>query len=210
MTDLIIESASIFTMLFVVLDPLGNTPVFFFLTLHGDNKYRARIALRAVTIGFLILLFFTFAGDAFLKLAGISLPAFRIAGGIMLFVIAMQMIFTGNETANASPMTGNAAKTRDVSVFPLAIPLIAGPGSIACLILLMSQHHGDYLQQGLVIGNLLLILVIQYVLFRSCNTLIRIFGETLNEVITKILGVVLGAMSVQFVVDGILQIFFNA
>ena len=190
----------IFTMLFVVIDPIGNMPVFLSLTTSPREGYREKVALRACLIGFLVLTFFAFAGEKFLTSLGISLPAFRIAGGIMLFIVGIQMIFGEEKKDDKSEETPG---TNDVAVFPLAVPLIAGPGTIASIILLMSEQQGHLGTQLLVIITLAAVLLCQYVAFRLAGLLSRLFGQSVNTVISKIFGIILGAMSTQFVIDGI-------
>lgn len=190
-----------FMILFVTMDPIGNMPIFMTLTESPRPDYRKTMAKRAVLIGGLVLLLFAFAGEAFLTSLSISLPAFRIAGGILLFVVALQMIFVDEQkdkTADADSPHEN-----DVSVFPLAVPLIAGPGSIASIILMMSEQDGSLSGQAAVIGALGAVLLITYILFRMSNFFARLLGQTVNQVISKILGIVLGAMASQFVIDGV-------
>lgn len=207
--DFFINFLKICTMLFVVIDPIGNMPVFMSLTSSPRPGYRALMAKRAVIIGFIVLLFFAFAGEAFLNSLGITLPAFRIAGGIMLFMVAINMMNDAGDKKESDENKDMPYGTNDVSVFPLAIPLIAGPGTIASIILLMSERHGDLTAQGIVILALVLILLFSYILFRLCDFFARIFGQTANTVITKVLGIVLGAMAAQFVLDGI-KAFINS
>ncbi|CCZ22726.1 membrane protein putative [Acetobacter sp. CAG:977] len=152
-------------------------------------------------IGGLVLLMFAFAGEAFLNLLSISLPAFRIAGGVLLFVVALQMIFEEEQKDKAADAEN--PHENDVSVFPLAVPLIAGPGSIASIILMMSEQHGSVGGQAAVIIALCAVLLITYILFRMSTLCARLMGQTVNQVISKILGIVLGAMAAQFVIDGI-------
>ena len=192
-----------FTMLFVIMDPIGNMPMFMSLTESPRTGYRLLMAKRSVIIGFFVMLFFAYAGEAFLNLLGISIPAFRIAGGIMLFIVALQMIFVEEQKEKAAEEITENPYANDVSVFPLAVPLIAGPGSIASIILLMSERHGQWGQQLYVIFALALVSVITYVLFRLSSYFARVLGKTINTVISKLLGIILGAMASQFVIDGV-------
>ena len=159
--------------------------------------------LTGLRIGFCVMLFFAYAGEAFLNTLGISMPAFRIAGGVMLFIVALQMIFVEEQKEKAAGEVTENPYANDVSVFPLAVPLIAGPGSIASIILLMSERHGQWKQQMYVIVSLFLVSLITYVLFRLSTYFARVLGKTINTVISKLLGIVLGAMASQFVIDGI-------
>ena len=192
-----------FTMLFVTMDPIGNMPIFMSLTESPRSGYRLLMAKRSVLIGFCVMLFFAFAGEAFLKLLGISIPAFRIAGGIMLFIVALQMIFVEEQKEKAAEEATDNPYENDVSVFPLAVPLIAGPGSIASIILLMSERQGDWTQQIYIISSLIVVSLITYVLFRLSSYFARLFGQTINTVISKLLGIILGAMASQFIIDGV-------
>lgn len=190
-----------FTMLFVVLDPIGNMPLFLALTNSPREGYREQVAKRACLVGFFILVVFAFIGEKFLNAMGISLPAFRIAGGILLFIVGLQMVFgeENKEDAGEDKPEG----TNDVAIFPLAVPLIAGPGTIASIVLLMSSHHGDITSQMMIIFTLAIVLLANYGLFRVAAWLSRIVGETINTVISKIFGIVLSALSAQFIIDGI-------
>ena len=190
-----------FMILFVTLDPIGNMPIFMTLTESPRPDYSKAMARRAVLIGGFVLLMFAFAGEAFLNLLSISLPAFRIAGGVLLFVVALQMIFEEEQKDKAADAEN--PHENDVSVFPLAVPLIAGPGSIASIILMMSEQHGSVGGQAAVIIALCAVLLITYILFRMSTLCARLMGQTVNQVISKILGIVLGAMAAQFVIDGI-------
>ena len=192
-----------FTMLFVVMDPVGNMPIFMSLTESPRPGYRQLMAKRSVLIGFFVMLFFAYAGEAFLNLLGISMPAFRIAGGLMLFIVALQMIFVEERKEKAAGEISENPYANDVAVFPLAVPLIAGPGSIASIILLMSERHGQWGLQLYVVLALALASIIQYVLFRLSSYFARVLGKTINTVISKLLGIILGAMASQFVIDGI-------
>lgn len=190
-----------FTVLFVTMDPIGNMPIFMSLTESPRPGYKKSMARRSVIVGGAVLVMFAFAGEAFLSLLGISLPAFRIAGGLMLFVVALQMVFD-QEKKEKSAESENVFEN-DVSVFPLAVPLIAGPGAITSIILLMSERHDSFLSQSVVLIALLGVLLITYILFRLSSVCARLLGQTVNQVISKILGIVLAAMAAQFVVDGV-------
>ncbi len=195
------------TMLFVIMDPIGNMPIFMSLTESPRPGYRQLMAKRSVLIGFFVMLFFAYAGENFLNMLGISIPAFRIAGGIMLFIVALRMIFVEEQKEKAAGEITENPYANDVSVFPLAVPLIAGPGSIASIILLMSERHGQWKQQLYVIAALALVSVITYVLFRLSHYFARVLGKTINTVISKLLGIILGAMASQFIIDGVRSLF---
>lgn len=189
-----------FVTLFVIIDPIGLTPLFVALTQGMTSRARRAIALRACIIGALILCLFAVFGEAVLGFVGISMPAFRIAGGILLFLTALDMLFerrTKRREGQADEDEGP-----DPSVFPLAIPLIAGPGAIASVILLAGQNPGI---EGLAatLGVMLAVLAIVMVLFLAAGLLERALGKTGINVVTRLLGMLLAALSVQFVLDGL-------
>lgn len=193
-----------FVTLFVVIDPVGTTPIFVALTGGMAQGRRRAIAFRACVVGFLILVAFGLFGEAVLGFIGISMPAFRIAGGLLLFLTALEMLF-GRRTQRRQSQTEIADEdpSDDPSVFPLAIPLLAGPGSIASLILLTDQGGGGWLTLSGLIVVIAVIYVICYALFLAAGTIERGLGETGILVVTRLLGMLLAALSVQFVLDGL-------
>lgn len=191
---------SAFTTLFVVIDPIGLTPIFIALTQGMTPQQRRAIALRASVIALLLLTLFAFFGEAVLGFAGISMPAFRIAGGILLFLTALDMLFerrTKRREGQAEEDEGP-----DPSVFPLAIPLIAGPGAIATMILLAGQADGA-LEMAAVLLVMTGVLLLAFLLFLTAGITERALGRTGINVVTRLLGMLLAALSVQFVLDGL-------
>jgi len=197
--ELIITS---FVTLFVIVDPIGLTPIAAALTQGMSAQAQRNIALRSVMVAFGILAAFTLFGDAILRFAGISMPAFRMAGGILLFITALDMLFE-RRTKRRQDSSGDA-DFDDPSVFPLGIPLIAGPGSIATVILLSAQIPG-ILGIAMTIGVVAAVLIIVFALFSIAPFLQRALGKTGVNVITRLFGMLLAALSVQFVMDGIVQ-----
>lgn len=195
-TDFIITA---FVTMFVVIDPPGLAPLFVALTQGMAAKTRRAIALRACMIAAGILFAFALFGEALLGFIGISMPAFRIAGGILLFLTALDMLFE-RRTKRREDRT--EPDVDDPSVFPLAIPLIAGPGSIASIILLSGQTEGS---EGLIIALAVsfAVIAIVFLLFTASSLLERVLGKTGILVITRLLGMLLAALSVQFVLDGL-------
>lgn len=187
-----------FVTLFVVVDPIGLAPLYVTLTRGADAQHRRSVALRATVIAAGILLLFGLAGESVLTFAGISMPAFRIAGGILLFLTALDMLFE----RRSARRKGRKPEDEDPSVFPLAIPLIAGPGSIATIILLVGQAEttADVIAVHLV---MLAVLLLVGVFFALATLIERVLGETGINVITRLLGMLLAALSVQFVLDGL-------
>jgi multiple antibiotic resistance protein len=189
-----------FATLFVVIDPPGLVPMFIALTSGMDNAHRATMARRACVIAFVLLTLFGLMGEALLGFIGISMPAFRIAGGILLFLTALDMLF---ERRTQRREGQSADPDHDPSVFPLATPLIAGPGAIATMILLMGQSGGGWTGTSLVLGLLAVMILVTYLFLLASPPLERALGRTGTVVITRLLGMLLAALSVQFVIDGI-------
>lgn len=187
-----------FATLFVIIDPIGLTPLFVALTQGMSDRARRAIALRACLISVVILLLFAVFGEAVLGFVGISLPAFRIAGGILLFLTALEMLFERRSKRRED----QAEEDRpDPSVFPLAIPLIAGPGAIASMILLTGD--GDVGQLATISGVMVSVIVVVFVLFLLAGRIERLLGKTGINVVSRLLGMMLAALSVQFVLDGL-------
>ncbi len=193
-----------FVTLVVVIDPIGMTPLFVALTQGMDASRRRAIALRACITAAVILVVFGAFGEAVLGFVGISMPAFRIAGGILLFLTALDMLFErrGKRRKSQADTADEEDDSDDPSIFPLAIPLIAGPGAIASVILLAGQRPG---LEGLawVIGVMLSVLVLVFLLFLTAGLMERALGRTGINIITRLLGMLLAALAVQFVLDGL-------
>ncbi|MFB2532353.1 MarC family protein [Paracoccus sp. p4-l81] len=189
-----------FVTLFVVVDPIGLAPLFIALTPGATAAQRRRMGLRAVAIAAVLLTAFGFFGDALLASIGISMPAFRIAGGVMLFLTALDMLF---ERRTQRREGQQAEATHDPSVFPLATPLIAGPGAMATMILLVGQGDGF----GHLIGVHLVMLAVLgccFALFLIAGSLERALGRTGTMVVTRLLGMLLAALAIQFMLDGLI------
>lgn len=189
-----------FVTMFVVIDPIGLAPLFVALTQGVPERQRRSIAIRACALGMAILIAFGLFGEAVLGFIGISMPAFRVAGGILLFLTALDMLFE-RRTKRREDQT-EEEDFNDPSVFPLAIPLIAGPGAIASVILLTGQKPGA---EGLVLVLAITALVLGVCLafFLASGLLERALGKTGITVVTRLLGMLLAALSVQFVLDGL-------
>ncbi len=192
-----------FVTMIVIIDPLGMTPIFVALTQGMAPARRRAVAVRASVAAALILAVFAAFGEAVLGFVGISMPAFRIAGGMLLFLTALDMLFE-RRTKRREGAAGRAEDDDgdDPSIFPIAIPLIAGPGSIASVILLTGQRPG---LEGLalVLGVTFAVLALVLALFLSAGLLERVLGRTGINVITRLLGMLLAALAVQFVLDGL-------
>ena len=188
-----------FVTLFVVIDPPGLAPLFIALTNGMSDARRRRIGWRATVIAAFLLTLFGLAGEKILTGIGISLPAFRIAGGILLFLTALDMLF---ERRTERREGQHADDEHDPSVFPLATPLLAGPGALATMILLVGQ--GNSAVDTLIIHLVMLsVLALNMVLFMLAGPLSRALGRTGTMVVTRLLGMLLAALSVQFIIDGL-------
>jgi len=195
---------SAFVTFFVVIDPPGCVPIFISLTRPLEAAQRRSAAIRSVLIATVILLFFGLFGEDLLRALGITLGAFRIAGGIMLFLIALEMVFeirTARRENRAQEVNARP-KAEDIAVFPMGIPMIAGPGSIASVMLLMGRSEG-LAQSVVVLGALAAILVLTMLALLAAAPMMRLVGERIEAMITRLLGVILAALAVQFVIDGL-------
>jgi multiple antibiotic resistance protein len=199
MTELFVSA---FVTFFVVIDPPGCAPIFASLTSGADAAHRRAMALRSVVIASGILLFFAVLGEDLLRALGISLDAFRIAGGIMLFLIALEMVFEKRQQRRSTRAEEAKGEVEDISVFPMAIPMIAGPGSIASAMLLMARSDGST-ESFVVLGALAAILLLTLVALLAAGPIMRLLGYRMEAMITRILGVILAALAAQFVIDGI-------
>jgi len=190
---------SAFATLFVIIDPIGLTPLFAALTQGLSARERLGVALRASVIAVGVLTLFGLVGEQVLGFVGISMPAFRIAGGILLFLTALDMLFERRTPRREQ----HSPQRDDPSAFPLAIPLIAGPGSIATMILLVGEAGNDWGQIALIHVVMGAVIGTAFVLFQTAGLLDRALGKTGINVVTRLLGMLLAALSVQFVVDGV-------
>ena len=193
-----------FVTLLVMLDPPGNAPLFLALTVGMTRAQRFQVALRGCVTAFIILTVFAIAGAGILKVIGITIPAFRVAGGLLLFWIAFEMVFDKRQErreANAKRVV-TKDHIRDIAAFPLAIPLIAGPGSISATVLLSSTYSTP-LERVELIAILFVVIAILFAAFVIADRLDRLLGESGRAILTRLLGVLLAALAVQFVADGV-------
>lgn len=195
---------SAFITLFVVIDPPGCAPIYAGLTKQATPAQARNMALRATAIAAVILLIFAFFGEDLLNALHIELDSFRIAGGLMLFWIAFEMVFE-KRTQRREERAEKIAATpeiEDVSVFPMAMPMLAGPGAIAAIMLLMNEASGtaETIEVFAALGAVLLITAVALV---AAGPLIRLLGDKVEAVITRLLGVLLSALAAQYVIDGL-------
>ena len=192
----------------VIIDPPGCAPIFASLTRGTPAVHRRAMAIRSTLIAWAILMFFALLGKPMLQALGISLASFRIAGGIMLFFIALDMVFerrTERREKRAEEIEGTP-EAEDISVFPMAIPMITGPGSIASAMLWVSRAS-TFFEVAVVLAAITVVMVITMLTLLASGPLMRLIGEKVEAMITRILGVILAALAAQFVVDGQKQSF---
>ncbi len=195
-----------FVTLFVIIDPIGLAPLFVALTQGQTAAKRRHVAITACLVGAAVLTAFGMLGEAVLGFAGISMPAFRIAGGVLLFLTALDMLF---ERRTKRREDQSRANEDDPSVFPLAIPLIAGPGAIATMILLTNQNAGDWSWVVAIHLVMLAVVFVTFLFFLLAGPIERLLGPVGINVVTRLLGMLLAALSVQFVLDGLRAVGFG-
>lgn len=191
--------------LLVTIDPIGLAPLFLALTAGMDRAARTQIAFRGIVIGTGLLVLFALAGMTILDLFGITMPAFRIAGGLLLFWLAFEMVYEKRQERKQETAVRAVShdEMKHIAVFPLAIPLIAGPGAISATVLLSTEMSAP-LERTALIGVILGLMVLCMIVFMLAERVDRFLGDTGRMVLTRLLGVILAALSVQFVADGIL------
>jgi len=208
MLDIVLNA---FVTLFVIIDPIGLTPLFIGLSAGATVAYRRRMALRGVCFGAGILLFFALFGPEFLGLLGIEMSSFRIAGGVMLFLTGLEMVFGKRSTRRNEKAEEykDDEDLEDISVFPIAIPFLAGPGSITSVMLLMEAQAGNIMGQVTVLSVMIGVLLISLCLFMLSHRLEKILGQTVSSIFSRILGVLLAALASQYIIEGLRVAFFS-
>ncbi len=202
MNELLLDS---FILFFVVVDPIGLAPLFAALTRGITPLQRRRIAVRGVAIAAGILLVFVMVGDALLRALGIGLAAFQIAGGVLLFLLAVDMLFARHSGLRSTTEREQeeAERKKDISVFPLAIPLIAGPGALTTVLLMVGEQGDNPAVVGAALAVVLLVLAITLAALLFAGRLLRVIGETGSNVVSRVFGVVLAALAAQYILDGL-------
>ncbi len=204
-------AVSTFVTFFIIIDPIGTAPLFLAFTNHLEADDRRKAAIRSAIIAAGILLFFGLVGGVFLRSLGITLAAFRTAGGLLLLLLAIDMVLVRHSgLRTTTDEEDEEAQTRDdVSVFPLAIPTIAGPGAITSVVLIMGAHAGNLAYQGIIIALMVGVVGLTLLAFLAAGRLMKILGETGINVVTRVLGIVLAAIAVQFIGDGLRELLFS-
>jgi multiple antibiotic resistance protein len=204
--DLMLESLfKTFVVFFVVVEPISLVPVFAALTRGGGGGFRRRMAIKGVALSAAIFALFLFSGDLLLSVLGISLNAFKIGGGLLLFMLAVDMVFARQSGLRSATVREQeeARFRQDISVFPLAFPLIAGPGALATLLLLGADSRDDPVRFAALVAVVGAVLVITLALLLAARHVERLIGVTGANVISRLAGVILVALAVQFVIDGV-------
>ena len=194
-----------FTKLFIIIDPIIVVPVFLGLTQNETSSQRNQTALKACVISAIVLVAFGFLGQTLLETMDITNAAFRIAGGLLLLLASIEMVVAKHSgmTSTTSEEDKEARQKADVSVFPLAIPLIAGPGAMTFILLLMQEVEHSYIHQAGVILIALLVILITYIILIIAKQLAKILGVTGINVISRVFGIILAALAAQFILTGI-------
>jgi len=196
-----------FVTFFVILDPPGTAAVFAAMTRNLAEPHRRVMARRATVMASSMLFAFAVFGKPLLAAMGIGLPAFRIGGGLLLFLLAADMVFARQSgLRSTTPVEDEEAAAReDITVFPLAFPLIAGPGAMTSVVLMMGRADGDPWAVVTVLATLALVMAILLLMLFSAGRLLRVLGITGAHVVGRVLGIILAALAAQFVLDGVLQ-----
>ena len=189
-----------FFLYFIVIDPLGTTPLFLIVTQHMETKEKIKTALSATIIATIILLFFALLGSSLLSYLNISFPAFTVAGGVILFLISMEMLFDKRQQRKENDLDYNSER---VSVFPLATPLLAGPAGITSVIVSVSDIGNNFTNQIVGMFSLIIVLFITFIIFFIASKSSRIINKKIISVISRVIAIILAGLSVQYILDGI-------
>jgi len=197
MTEIFVQT---FFLYFIVIDPLGNTPLFLSITQNMDTNKKIRIALSATIIASTILLFFALLGSSLLSYLNISYPAFTIGGGIILLIIAIEMLFDKRQQRKEEDIDFNSD---NISVFPLATPIIAGPAAITSVIVSVSDIGTYFTNQTAGMLSLVLVLFLTFIIFFIASKFSKIINKKIISVISRVVAIILVGLSVQYILDGI-------
>jgi multiple antibiotic resistance protein len=196
-----------FSMIFFIVDPLGNIPVFLALTEEASPAERNRTARRASIVTLLILLLFAFIGEWILRLFRVTISSFQIAGGILIFIIALSMLQARRSRAKSSPEEEHGRlQQEDISIFPLAIPMLSGPAAITTVMVLINLS-ASFTQRMIVILAIILTSLCCYFIMKESGRLLRVLRKTGINVLTRLMGLLLAVIAVQFVINGIKTVF---
>ena len=200
MLEIFIQS---FVLYFVVIDPLGNTPIFMTVTQQQNTKEKNKTAIEGVLIATIILVLFSVIGNFLLSYLNISLAAFRIAGGMILFIIALEMLFNKRQQRKEKDIENISDK---VAIFPLAIPLLSGPAAITSVIVIVSNYGDNFLYQLMGVTSLISVMTITLILFLIVSKSEKFINKKVINVFSRVIAIILAGLSVQYIIDGILSL----
>ena len=193
-----------FVLYFVVIDPIGNTSIFMSITQKQDEKEKYQTAIEAVIIAVVILILFSIIGQFLLSYLNVSLESFRIAGGIILFLIAIEMLFNKRQERKEQILD----KTRDkLSIFPLAIPILAGPAAITSVIVIATKYQGDLISQLISLLGLIIVMIVTLIFFLILAKSDKFINPNVTNIISRVIAIILAALSIQYIIDGLLVLF---
>jgi multiple antibiotic resistance protein len=199
------EVATVLVTFLVIIDPVGLVPIFMSLTSHQPPEKRRHTAQGSILAAATILTVFAIVGKQLLPLLGITLPALQISGGVLLMLLSIEMVFARQSglRSTTDAEKSEAQHKTDVTIFPLAVPLIAGPGAITSSVMLMERAHGSLEMQAIVVLLMLSVLALTYLAFLGASRLMGVLGVTGINVIGRTLGIILAALAVQFMIEGL-------
>jgi len=193
-----------FVLYFVVIDPIGNTPLFLSITQNQNGKEKIQTAVEGIVIASAVLILFSIIGQFILSYLNISLESFRIAGGIILFLIALEMLFNKRQERKERVLDSNKDK---ISIFPLAIPILAGPAAITSVIVIATKYQGDFTLQLTSIFGLIGVMILTLFLFLLLAKSDKFINKNITNIVSRVIAIILAALSIQYIVDGLLIIF---
>ena len=193
-----------FVLYFVVIDPIGNTPIFMSITQSQNGGEKYQTAIEGVIIATIVLILFSIIGQFLLSYLNISLESFRIAGGIILFLISIEMLF--NKRQQRKEQIINHTKDK-ISVFPLAIPILAGPAAITSVIVIATKYQGSIILQSVSLLGLLIVMIITLLMFLLLAKSDKFLNKNITNIISRVIAIILAALSIQYIIDGLLIVF---
>ncbi len=193
-----------FVLYFVVIDPIGNTPIFMSITQNQSGKEKIQTAIEGILIATVVLILFSVIGQFILSYLNISLESFRIAGGIILFLIALEMLFNKRQERKEQILDLNKDK---ISIFPLAIPILAGPAAITSVVVVATKYQADIALQLVSILALVGVMTITLFLFLLLAKSDKFLNKNITNIISRVIGIILAALSIQYIIDGLLILF---
>ena len=192
-----------FVLYFVVIDPFGTTPIFMSVTQHQNSKEKMKSAIEGVLTATIILIFFSIVGNFLLTYLSISLGAFKIAGGIILFIIALEMLFDKRQERKEKNIENIG---ENVAIFPLAIPLLSGPAAITSVIVIVSEFGDNFIYQLIGVSSLLSVMVITLILFTIVSQSQQFINKKVINVFSRVISIILAGLSIQYIIDGIISL----